>query len=224
MSSFCGFLLINKPAGPTSHDIIDQLRRLTGVAKIGHAGTLDPFASGLLLCAVGREATRQLNKFSCLSKEYEAVFYLGAVSDTYDKTGKISEQTIAAAPSAAMIKKVLSQFVGKGQQVPPMFSAKKIGGKKLYRLARAGQIIARPPAMIEIYDLVLLDYAWPRLHLTINCSSGTYIRSLAFDLGERLGSGAYVEELLRTAIGSYNLTQAVNLEQLTKTSWQQYLR
>jgi len=222
-TNLSGFLLINKPSGPTSHDIIDQLRKITGIAKIGHAGTLDPFASGLLICAVGRATTKKLSVLVKLDKEYEAVFYLGAATDTYDHSGKITSRYQGRPLEPATVSQVLAEFVGAQNQIPPMFSAKKVGGHKLYDLARAGQTVERQPAAITIYNLELLNYAWPHLCLRINCSSGTYIRSLAFDLGERLGCGAYVEELQRTAIGKYNLESAVNLEQLSRDNWQRYL-
>jgi tRNA pseudouridine55 synthase len=213
MSDFLpsGILLINKPVGPTSHDIISRLRRLTGIKKIGHAGTLDPFASGLLICAVGREATKTIDQFGGLPKEYEAVFYLGATTDTYDRMGQITEREVKKQPTKEEISLVLGKFLGKIEQVPPMFSAKKVNGQKLYDLARAGKTIERQANSIEIFNLEILDYEWPRLSLRINCSKGTYIRSLAFDMGEALGVGAYVEELVRTKIGDFGLDKAINI-------------
>lgn len=213
MSDFLpsGILLINKPVGPTSHDIISRLRRLTGIKKIGHAGTLDPFASGLLICAVGREATKTIDRFGGLPKEYEAVFHLGATTDTYDRMGQITEREVAKQPTKEEIALVLGKFLGKIEQIPPMFSAKKVNGQKLYDLARAGKTIERQANSIEIFNLEILDYEWPRLSLRINCSKGTYIRSLAFDLGEALGVGAYVEELVRTKIGDFGLERAIKI-------------
>ncbi len=218
-----GYLLINKPAGPTSHDIIDALRRLTGLAKIGHAGTLDPFASGLLICAVGREATKSIAKFVKLDKEYIATLHLGAVSDTHDKTGKIISRPTASQPALEAINAVIARFIGPQEQLPPMYSAKKINGRKLYELARSGKVVERQPSNIEIFNLAVLNYSWPHLSLKINCSSGTYIRSLAFDLGEGLGCGAYVAELQRTAIGQYRLEQAITLAELTTINWTERL-
>ncbi len=231
MSSFessrpkAGFMLINKPVGPTSHDIIDQLRQITGIKKIGHAGTLDPMAGGLLLVAIGREATKKINQFVKLDKKYQATLFLGAVSDTYDKEGKIKTTwpDNKPKPSLTAIKKAAQSFVGRGEQIPPMFSAKKIGGQKLYQLARAGKTVKRQPIKIEIYSLKILSYRWPHLTITVHCSSGTYIRTLAHDLGQRLGCGAYLTSLTRTAIGPFRLKQAITINELKKGDWQNFL-
>jgi tRNA pseudouridine55 synthase len=224
MSTVSGFLLVNKPSGPTSHDIIDQLRRITRIKRIGHAGTLDPFATGLLIVGVGRAATRQLVKFLKMDKVYKAKLKLGATSDTYDLTGKIQEirnklQTI----TEQQIEKTLKQFVGIIEQVPPMYSAKKIKGVKLYELARRGNEVKREPTKIKIHDLRFMNYEWPYLQIECRVSSGTYIRSLAYDIGQKLGAGAYLEALERTQVGSYKLTEAVDLSKLNKNNWQVYL-
>jgi tRNA pseudouridine55 synthase len=216
------FLLINKPAGPTSHDIINQLRRITGLKKIGHAGTLDPFASGLLIIAVGREATREINQFVKLDKEYVATIKLGAVSDTYDKTGKITPIPPSSFPIPNAITTAVKSFLGPQLQTPPMYSAQKIGGQKLYQLARQGKEINRGANSIEIYNLEILSYNFPLLKIKVACSSGTYIRSLAHDLGKKLGGGGYLEELVRTKIGPYKLEDAISLKQLTPGNWQNF--
>ncbi len=220
-----GFLLINKPSGPTSHDIVDELRRITGVRKIGHAGTLDPFASGLLIAAVGREATRQISKFSKMDKTYIARLHLGAVSDTYDRTGKLQITNYKLRITNKEIKKVLQKFIGPQKQIPPMYSAKKVGGKKLYELARSGIEVERKPADVDIYDIEILRYSWPELEIKTKVSSGTYIRSLANDIGRALGYGAYLEELERTEIGDYKLKDkdAVDIDKLTAKNWEKYL-
>jgi len=217
-----GFLLVNKPSGPTSHDIIDELRRITGIRKIGHAGTLDPFASGLLIIAVGRQATKEISRFVKMDKEYIAEIELGRESDTLDRTGKIKINQATKIINQGTVEKILEQFTGKQKQLPPMYSAKKVGGKKLYELARRGETIAREPAEIDIYELKILSYDWPKLKIKISCSSGTYIRSLVHDLGQALGCGALTSELERTAINGYNLTEANNLQTLQK-NWQTYL-
>jgi tRNA pseudouridine55 synthase len=212
-----GFLLINKPSGPTSHDIINRLRRITGIKKIGHAGTLDPFASGLLIVAVGRESTREISKYVKLDKTYIADLHLGAISDTYDRTGtiqlKMKNEKLYNAPRVKIkdIEKVLDDFVGHQKQIPPMFSAKKVNGKKLYQLARKGIEIEREPVDIEIYNIKLLNYEWPNLRIEVRVSSGTYIRSLAYDIGEKLACGAYLNELKRTSIGKHDLKDAISL-------------
>lgn len=220
------FLLINKPSGITSHDVIDQLRQITGLKKIGHAGTLDPFASGLLLVAIGRESTRELSKFVGLDKEYLATLKLGAVSDTYDRTGRIQLTVNNPEHSGQLteekIKKVLSQFIGVQEQIPPMFSAKKIKGKKLYELARKGIEVERKAQKINIYkiELIKFDAFVNCLLLVVNCSSGTYIRALAHDIGQALSCGAYLEELVRTKIGDFKLEKAVEIKNLSKDNWQ----
>lgn len=220
-----GFILINKPVGPTSHDIIYKLRAITGIKKIGHAGTLDPFASGLLIVAIGRSATRDINQYVKLSKEYEALIYLGKTTDSYDLTGK--ETSIAPNGFAPLekkqIKKVLKKFIGRQKQIPPMFSAKKVKGRKLYELARQGQSIEREASEIEIKKLKILKYQWPLLSITVKCSSGTYVRSLAHDIGQELGSGAYLRELKRIAIGKFKLKKAQDLKTLNKNNWPDFL-
>ncbi len=220
-----GFLLINKPVGPTSHDIIDQLRKITGLKKIGHAGTLDPFASGLLIVAVGRPATKQLSRVAKLDKKYEADLRLGAVSNTYDREGEIKKiwPVGQPRPNLAEIKKAAQSFLGRQAQIPPMFSAKKVAGKKLYQLARAGLEIERPASQIEIYALKIISYRWPHLKIFVHCSSGTYIRSLAHDFGQKLACGAYLNALTRTAIGPYQLKEAVKIPDLDKNNWQGFL-
>ena len=222
-----GFLLINKPpssakatdgkSGPTSHDIIDQLRRIIGIRQIGHAGTLDPFASGLLLVGIG-EATKLLRHYVGLDKTYEATLRLGATSDTQDRTGKIQETRYKQDTITKLqIQKVLQSFIGKQQQLPPMHSAKKLDGKRYYKYAREGKEIERKPQDIEIFDIKLLSLQFsnsPILDtITISCrvSSGTYIRTLAHDIGVKLGTGAYLEELKRTAIGDFKLEDAINV-------------
>lgn len=218
------FILINKPAGPTSHDIINQLRKITAIKKIGHAGTLDPFAEGLLLVAIGRESTREISKFVGLGKEYVASLKLGAVSNTYDKTGDlrfadydlriITKERIAA---------VIKNFIGEIEQTPPMFSAKKFNGQKLYQLARQGKEIERKPCRIKIYDIRIKKMAIENciLEIEVHCSSGTYIRALAHDIGEKLGCGAYLERLVRTKIGFYDLKDSYNILELTESNWQE---
>jgi len=217
-----GFILINKPVGPTSHDIIDKLRRITGIKKIGHAGTLDPFASGLMIVAIGRAATKQLQKFVKLDKEYTAVLYLGADTDTYDKTGRILSSDLGfVKPKIADIKKILKKFQGRQTQIPPMYSAKKIKGKKLYELARAGIEIKREPVEIKVYDIKINKYKYPKLEIAVKCSSGTYIRALAHDIGRVVGCGAYLDELKRTAIGKYRLNNAAEITKIDKDNWQE---
>jgi len=229
------FLLIDKPSDWTSHDVVAKLRSITGIKQIGHTGTLDPFATGLLICAVG-QATKMVGLFDVLPKTYEATIKLGVTSDTYDRTGQISNYQCPISNqfsiSNLQLQTVLNSFIGKQQQLPPMFSAKKVQGKKLYELARQGQIIERKPSEIEIYNISLMneerstknDVAHHSSFLIqVTCSAGTYIRTLAHDIGQKLGTGAILEELKRTAIGEFDLSQAVQLSQLTKDNYSKYL-
>ena len=218
-----GFLLINKPAGPTSHDIVDRLRHLTGERRIGHAGTLDPFAEGLLIIGVGREATKKLSHFLKLPKTYVATAVLGATSDTDDKTGIVIKKEILHQPNNDEIEAVVKNFLGIQKQIPPMYSAKKVGGQKLYSLARRGLSIERQPNEIEIFQIKIISYIWPQLEFEVSCSSGTYIRTLAHDIGDKLGVGAYLEALKRTAIGPYNSKDACSTDELGSDDWTKHL-
>jgi tRNA pseudouridine55 synthase len=213
-----GFLLIDKPPGPTSHDVVDAVRRLSGVRRVGHAGTLDPFASGLLVIGVG-EATKQLSRFVGLDKVYEAVFVLGATSDTDDRTGNIEmRSTKFERISKFEIEKVLQKFTGNIEQVPPAYAAIKIGGKKMYEAARAGKPLEAPPRSVIVFSFELLEDTTHRIRVRIHCSSGTYVRALARDLGITLDTGAYVEELRRTKIGPFDVTQAFPLSKFLKSA------
>ena len=216
-------LLIDKPAGMTSHDVVDRVRHIFKTRSVGHAGTLDPFATGLLILGVGA-ATKRLSEYVGLDKTYEATARLGATSTTFDLEGVITE-TVGAngvRPGARRaplqdIEDVLNQFRGGYEQKAPIFSAKKIHGKKLYELARRGQATEemRPTKHVEIFELEVLNYKWPDLKFRVRCSSGTYIRSLADDIGRALGCGAYLTELRRTAIGSHRIEEATPLDKLS---------
>ena len=212
-------LLINKPPGPTSHDIVDKVRRITGERRVGHAGTLDPFAEGLLIVLVGRESTKRQSEFMKLDKEYITTIHLGAETDTNDLTGKQIEPQFSNKsdpPTLKIIQKILKGFTGEIDQVPPQYSAIKIKGKKAYELARKGIAIELKSRKIKIYSIKILTYAYPLLELEINCSSGTYIRALARDIGRELKCGAYLEKLTRTKIGKYSLKDAVLLEDIAQ--------
>ncbi len=222
--SVSGFLLIDKSRGITSHDVIDELRRITGIRKIGHAGTLDPFAQGLLICAVEREATKHLAEFVGLEKSYTTHVYLGATSDTYDRDGKIVEKDITAIPTEHDIQYVLRSVEGSSEQIPPMYSAKKVAGKKLYELARKGIEIERKPQHITVNDVVCTSYHYPHLVFSCTVSSGTYIRTLVHDIGQKLTCGAYTKALERTSIGSFTLDESIILEMLTAKNWVTHLR
>jgi len=205
-----GFLLLNKPAGLTSHDVVNRIRAWSKERRVGHAGTLDPFATGLLIVGVGREATREFPKLVGLDKTYEATFVLGASSDTDDVTGNIRPSMIGITPSTEQVTEALQQFIGEIVQVPPAYSAVKIGGKKLYEAARAGKPIEAKPRNVRIYDItdIVMDDRAMTLSCTIHCSSGTYIRAIARDLGRALGTGGYVQTLHRTTIGPFTMEES----------------
>lgn len=216
-------LLIDKPAGLTSHDVVDRVRRITGERTVGHAGTLDPFATGLLLVAVGRETTRELQSLVGLDKEYVADICLGKTSTTLDPEGVIID-TAQVEITADKLLTALQKLTGQLMQLPPMHSAIKIGGKKLYELARQGVEIERPPrpVTISLFELVAVpNTASTPLTITcrIRCSSGTYIRALARDLGELLGTGGYLTALQRTAIGPFLVDEAKKIDQLSPQNW-----
>ncbi len=213
MEKPAGFYLIDKVAGPTSHDAVDAVRRLTGERTVGHAGTLDPFATGLLLIGVGRPATKEFQKLVGLDKEYEAVFVFGATSDTDDKMGKIVERGTENVERAE-IEAVLPRFTGTIQQTPPAYAAIKVGGKKMYEAAREGAPIKAEPREVRVNAFELVSLSDNRATCRIACGSGTYIRALARDLGEALGCGAYVEELRRTKVGPFSVTDAKTLAAL----------
>lgn len=222
-----GFLLIDKLEGWTSHDVVGYLRKVTGIKKIGHAGTLDPFATGLLIVGVGRDATKHLDDFKGMPKTYIATLQLGATSDTFDSTGVIKEQLTMNKKQIESndVEIILKHFVGVQKQLPPMFSAKKINGEKLYALARKGIEVEREPTEVTIYSLKLIENieSENKLQIEVQCSAGTYIRTLANDIGEKLGCGAYCQELRRTKIGEFMVKDAIDVKNLEKESYEKAL-
>jgi tRNA pseudouridine55 synthase len=221
------YLLINKPAGMTSHDVVDRVRKITGQRTVGHAGTLDPFATGLLIVGIGRESTKHLNSFLGMDKTYRATILLGKDSTTLDPEGDITDAAAGELTHEA-IETAIKGLTGDLKQIPPMHSAIKIGGKKLYELARKGIEIDRPPREVTVkrFEIESPDTRFPSAHslpfqlpVVIDCTSGTYIRALARDLGAALGTKAYLTALERTAIGPHHLTDAAPLETLTKETW-----
>lgn len=219
-----GFLLINKPATWTSHDVVGYMRRVTHIKRIGHAGTLDPFATGLLIVAIGRENTKRLDEFKGLEKTYIATLRLGATSDTFDKTGIINEtSSLTMSVNQESLRSVLNSFVGAQEQLPPMYSAKKVDGKKLYKLARKGIEVERKPNHVTIHSIELLDYTFPEIKIHVRCSTGTYIRTLVHDIGQKLGVGAYCQELERVSIGEYSLKNATPIKDFSRDTWKSSL-
>lgn len=203
-----GILLVNKPQGKTSFSLIRSLRKLTGIKKVGHAGTLDPFATGVMVLLLGREYTRLSDKLLLADKEYIAEVCLGVTTDTYDCDGKITARS-KKKPTELQLDRVLAKFQGEIEQTPPMFSAKKVKGKPLYKLAREGIEIERTPCKVRT-DIKVLCYDYPFLTISVACSKGTYIRSLAHEIGESLGCGAHLSQLKRTRSGCYTLEQCLD--------------
>lgn len=208
-----GFLLIDKAKGPTSHDVVYAVRKSLSERDVGHLGTLDPAASGLLVLAVGSKALKVVEFFTGLHKEYIADVIFGAVSTTYDAEGVIDAVPRRAGwtpPEKHEIERIIKQrFLGKIEQVPPSHSAVHVAGVRAYELARKGMQVEMPKRTVEIDECEAISYAYPHLRLRIACSSGTYIRSLAHDLGEVLRCGGYLENLRRTKVGEWNVDSAV---------------
>lgn len=217
-----GVLLLDKPEGITSHDVVDRVRKLMGIRQVGHAGTLDPFATGLLIVAVG-PATRLLEYVVGLPKMYEAQITLGATSDTDDKTGTISKVSEARKVSINDVNKVLDSFLGQQSQTPPRYAAIKVRGKKLYEYARSNTFVELTPRQVTIYSISLQTYDYPIMEFTVECSSGTYIRALGRDIGQALKTGAYVSALRRTRIGKWSVADAAQLDALSKKTIHDYL-
>lgn len=211
-STFCGILPVNKSINCTSFHLVHLLRKRTQIEKIGHAGTLDPFASGVMVMLIGREFTRLSNQFLFADKEYRAVIQLGQTTDTFDIDGQILSRSDHV-PTLSDVEQTLLSFQGDCLQIPPMFSAKKIGGQKLYDLARKGMNVERAPTQVRLHT-TLIRYEYPHVELHIVCSKGTYIRTLAHDLGELLHSGAFLLTLSRTRSGSFTLAQCMAQENI----------
>ena len=218
-----GIVIVDKPQGWTSQDVTARLRRVYATRRIGHGGTLDPMATGVLPVFVGR-ATRGVEFFEHAEKTYETVLLLGRTTDTQDVTGAtLAEKAVHLSP--ADIEKVLPRFRGDILQVPPMYSALKVNGKKLYELARKGQEVERQPRPITVFELTNLGFDGTRLSLRVRCSKGTYIRTLCQDIGDALGCGGCMEALRRVRAGEYGIEDAVPLEQLLESETpEQYLR
>lgn len=218
-----GIVIVDKPQGWTSQDVTARLRRVYATRRIGHGGTLDPMATGVLPVFVGR-ATRGVEFFEHAEKTYDTVLLLGRTTDTQDVTGTVlAEKAVRLSP--ADIEKVLPRFRGDILQVPPMYSALKVNGKKLYELARKGQEVERQPRPITVFELTNLGFDGTRLSLRVKCSKGTYIRTLCQDIGEALGCGGCMEALRRVQAGEYGIEDAVPLEKLLESETpERYLR
>lgn len=214
-------LAVYKPKGPTSHDIINKIRRLTGVKKVGHAGTLDPLAKGVLVIGIGRQSTKQLSQIVAKEKEYLGTIRLGATSATDDAEGPISSKqenikTLKQKINKKIIKEILKKFTGHIQQTPPIFSALKIKGKTAYKLARQGQIPNLKPRAVEIKKIQLVTYKWPYLKIKVVTGPGVYIRSLARDIGQELQTGGYLSSLERVRVGVFTKNKTIKIPAIKK--------
>jgi len=225
-NAISGVLVVDKPVGLTSHDVVQVIRKGTNIRRAGHTGTLDPRASGVLVILIG-PAVRLSEYVSASDKRYQAVLRLGATTDTYDADGEILRSRPAEHITEDQFQTELQGFVGEIEQVPPPYSAVKVHGRKAYEMAREGEEVDLAPRKIKVYNLDLLEWAPPEAVIDVYCSSGTYVRSLAHDLGEKLGCGAHLVGLRRTKSGRFTLRDAVPLRKLREAfetgTWYQYL-
>jgi tRNA pseudouridine55 synthase len=214
-SALDGAILIDKPAGPTSHDVVDAIRRKFGIKKVGHCGTLDPGATGLLIIVLGR-GTKLSERLMGDDKVYEGTIKFGETTDSYDADGELTGSLPVLPMTLDELNEEAAKFIGDIMQVPPMVSAIKKGGVPLYKLARKGIEVEREPRLIHIYNFRFTDYQEPLGQFRVACTKGTYVRSLAYDLGEKLGCGAHLQTLRRSASGKFDVADAVTLEAVLK--------
>ena len=208
-----GILLVDKPAGITSAKVVARIKKIFGARKVGHTGTLDPFATGLLVCCINR-ATKLARFLLHGNKKYEAVLHLGIETDTQDSTGIVTSTCDNVLFSEIKIRSVFSQFEGSIEQVPPVYSALKWKGTPLYKLARSGKPVQKPARRITIFNIEILGINLPLIHFSISCSAGTYIRTLCSDIGKFLGCGGHLKELRRIQSGGFSITEALKLSEL----------
>ena len=206
-----GILLVDKPAGNTSHDVVDHIRSVSGIRRVGHTGTLDPGATGLLILCLG-PATRLSEHLTNMDKVYEGDMRLGVVTDSYDMDGAVLEEHPVADITLQAVQAVFDRFTGDIMQVPPMVSAVKVGGERLYKLARKGQTVEREARPVTVREFTALDYEPPLVRFRARCTRGTYVRSLCHEAGSELGCGASVASLRRTAVGKHSIENALPME------------
>ena len=204
-------LNINKPVGWTSFDVVKKIRAITKEKKVGHGGTLDPFAEGVLIIATGKD-TKTLSEFIDEQKQYKACLKLGVLTDTHDIEGKTIKEMRVPCLSEGVIKNVLNSFKGYNYQIPPMYSAKKVDGKRLYELARKNITIERKPNKVKIYSINLITFGDDSISFKVCCSKGTYIRVLGKEIAEKMGTVGHIKNLVRTHVGSYNISNAKTIE------------
>lgn len=225
-NAISGVLVVDKPVGMTSHDVVQVIRNGTGLRRAGHTGTLDPRASGVLVILVG-PAVRLSEYVSASDKRYQAIIRLGSTTDTFDAEGKFTRSNQPVDVTEAHFEEVLKSFIGEIEQTPPPYSAVKVQGRKAYEMARQGEEVDLAPRKIQVHHLEVLEWAPPEVVVDVHCSSGTYVRSLANDLGEKLGCGAYLVGLRRTKSGRFSLRDATPLRKLqeafTAGNWYQFL-
>lgn len=225
-NAISGVLVVDKPVGMTSHDVVQVIRNGTGLRRAGHTGTLDPRASGVLVILVG-PAVRLSEYVSASDKRYQAIIRLGSTTDTFDAEGKFTRSNQPINVTEAQFEEVLKSFIGEIEQTPPPYSAVKVQGRKAYEMARQGEEVDLAPRKIQVHHLEVLEWAPPEVVVDVHCSSGTYVRSLANDLGEKLGCGAYLVGLRRTKSGRFSLRDATPLRKLqeafTAGNWYQFL-
>ena len=214
---FDGALVIDKPQGKTSHDVVDAVRHMAGFRQVGHLGTLDPLATGVLVVLLGR-ATRLVQFYSGRRKRYTAGFRFGFATDSYDSDGEAKGPDIPPTLDAATLERFAAERIGRFAQTPPVFSAKKVNGRPAYELARKKKEVELKPVEVELFEFRLTEIAGSVARFVIECSSGTYVRSLAQEMGEKVGSGAHLSEICRTAVGEFSLQQAWKLDDLAETA------
>lgn len=217
------FFSIYKPKGPTSFDIVEKIRKITGVEKVGHAGTLDPLAEGVLVVGVGRESTRELENIVAKEKEYRVAIQLGQTSTTDDDEGEKKIIHVGAPPMTRQVMMVVKKFIGDIEQVPPLFSAVKVEGQRAYDAARKGEPFDLEPRKVFIKEIQILKYEYPLLELRVVSGKGVYIRSLARDIGEKLGTGGFVLDLKRTRVGDFVLEKSLTLEKFADV-WREMVK
>jgi tRNA pseudouridine(55) synthase len=207
---------INKPAGWTSFDVVKKVRGIIKEKKVGHAGTLDPFAEGVLVLGTGPD-TKKLTDITTANKTYRAELTLGKATDTQDRDGKISAEEVVPELTKETIAAILASFDGPQDQIPPMYSAKHVNGQRLYKLARKNKTVERAPVRITIEQISLLDYTEPVITFNVTCSKGTYVRVLGADIAAKLGTVGYLTALTRTRVGSYHISDATTIEELSNS-------
>ncbi len=212
-----GILLVDKPQGITSHDVVDRVRRIYRMKKVGHAGTLDPMATGLMIILVGK-ATKVSQYLMSMDKEYIGTMKLGQVTDSQDADGEVTEEAPVPELTEAQVREYMKGFLGDQYQTPPMYSAKKVNGQPLYKLARQGKTIAREPRVIHVSKFELTGFNLPEISFLVGCSKGAYIRTIAHDLGAKIGCGAHLNVLRRTAVGQFRIEKADTLDVLKEAS------